>query len=36
MSGTELAFLLEWWQWLALAILIVLIIFLKWYRSKSV
>ena len=35
MSGTELAFL-EWWQWLALVILIVLIIFLKWYRGRSV
>ena len=35
MSGTELAFLLEWWQWLGVVVLIALIIFLKWYRSKS-
>jgi len=34
MSGTELAFL-DWWQWLALVVLIALIIFLKWYRGRS-
>jgi len=37
MSGTVLAFLgLEWWQWLGAVVLIALVIFLKWYRGKSV